>query len=346
MSVFCNLRCVVRFSLTSTEDRAFAWGAFVWVSRSKQSTQGLLPASCPEGDAELVMLSPQTDGELLPMYKVTRVLCLPRTQWGLFCMAGWNQRLRSGWWTDCCLTPRWPPRHVVHCFISHRPSAADSLRRASTGGEYRFFLTIKTEGWKNTLLPPLGPVAASPLLLLLLSLHVILRLGEWRGCRETWRSAQESGAEYRSAAGGSWCPGYLAYVIDPELKKRKEKRNKNPLCLTPSPALLSLLTGICSDIISWPVLCPSHIKWWACLITIQGIFLLLLSSTAKWKPHGEPPSALFCSSPLLPSCCCQLKNWVHSALTIERESESHFTSDGTKDTTGMAEEWSSSSSWF
>lgn len=145
------------------------------------------------------------------------------------------------------------------------------------------------------------------------------------------------GSRIQISSRGELMPRLLSIRNWPRAKKKKKKRNKNPLCLTPSPALLSLLTGICSDIISWPVLCPSHIKWWARLITIQGIFLLLLSSTAKWKPLVHPPCAPFCSSPLLPSCCCQLKNRVHSALTIERESESHFTSDGTKDTT---EEWS------
>lgn len=165
------------------------------------------------------MPSPQIDGELLPMSKITRVLCLPCTQWGLFCMAGWNQRDSSGWWTDCCLTPHWPPCHDVHCFISHRPSAADSLRRASTGGEYRFFLSIKTQRDERTL----PPAPELRLLSFSFSSHSMLssdwgsgggegRLGDQRRSREQNTDQQQ---------GGNWCPRYLAYVIDPELKINK-----------------------------------------------------------------------------------------------------------------------------
>lgn len=106
------------------------------------------------------------------------------------------------------------------------------------------------------------------------------------------------GSRIQISSRGELMPRLLSIRNWPRAKKKKKKRNKNPLCLTPSPALLSLLTGICSDIISWPVLCPSHIKWWARLITIQGIFLLLLSSTAKWKPLVHPPcSVLFLPPP-------------------------------------------------
>lgn len=65
------------------------------------------------------------------------------------------------------------------------------------------------------------PLLSSSFLLLLSFYPSLIPCYPQVGQRETWKSAQELGAEYRSAAGGNWCPGYLAYVIDPELEKEE-----------------------------------------------------------------------------------------------------------------------------
>lgn len=190
--------------------------------------------------------------------------------------------------------------------------------------------------------PPL--LSSSPSPYLLLSSHSMLSSDGVRGGRETWRSAQELGAEYRSAAGGNWCPGYLAYVIDPELEK------KNPaLSLPTSPALLSLLTGICSDIISWPVgvmpqpyqvmsLLNHHSRRFPAASAalhnkIKSLTNPLCSVLYPPEPHPQLPL------PFLSSCCCQLKNRVHWALTIERKGKS-FHLWRYKNKKGIAKEWS------
>lgn len=188
-----------------------------------------------------MILPGQSNRESLPMYKVTFLSVSVQIQ---RLLRGGIERVALLWLTDwLCDTLLTFLRAISVPFqrTSNTDLMCTLLRRANMGGEYCFFLPIKPQRIKEHS-PPSQPIPTSPLT------PCYPQSGE---CRETWRSVQESGAEYRSAARGELMPRLFSIHNWPLAQKTLLCDQRRPL---PPP----LLTGICHDIIFWLGLLQSY----------------------------------------------------------------------------------------
>lgn len=198
LSVFCNLRCIARFDLMSAEDCVFAWRPL----SGRVATRKALKGSCQ-----------------LPVLQETLTLASVGAQWRGFAASVTPlpciQRGCLHDATEPAASPRFwhlvdppPPRQCTLLLPIAPPpltQCAPHWGALTLEGNIIFFLSVKPQRDERTLFSPLGPGAASPLL----SLHVLLKprwgAGGWAcaGRLGDQRRSRESGAEYRSAAGGT-----------------------------------------------------------------------------------------------------------------------------------------------
>lgn len=195
-------------------------GSFVSILSSRRQWPMILPG--------------QSNRESLPMYKVTFLSVSVQIQ---RLLRGGIERVALLWLTDWLCDTLLTFLRAISVPFQHTSNTdlmCTLLRRANMGGEYCFFLPIKPQRIKEHS-PPSQPIPTSPLT------PCYPQSGE---CGETWRSVQESGAEYRSAAQGELMPRLFSIRNWPLAQKTLLCDQHRPL---PPP----LLTGICHDIIFW-----------------------------------------------------------------------------------------------
>lgn len=181
-----------------------------------------------------MILPGQSNRESLPVYKVTFLSVSVQIQ---RLLRGGIERVALLWLTDWLCDTLLTFLRAISVPFQHTSNTdlmCTLLRRANMGGEYCFFLPIKPQRIKEHS-PPSQPIPTSPLT------PCYPQSGE---CGETWRSVQESGAEYRSAARGELMPRLFSIRNWPLAQKTL-------LCDQHRPQPPPLLTGICHDIIFW-----------------------------------------------------------------------------------------------